>query len=97
MEEYLFEKIDKYETHEATELYDFIYRMIPEAKKNFRKVSGKELARGSKVHSLIESYLRTGIEPNIEDENVLAAFLAFLEFKDEYGVEPIEIEKTLYG
>ena len=74
-----------------------IYSLVEKGRKNFRTVSQKALDIGSAVHAAIEQYLRTGIEPKIEDDAILAGFLAFLEFQDEYGIEPLEVEKVLYG
>jgi hypothetical protein len=70
---------------------------LDNAKMNYREVSKDALDIGSEVHSAIEHYLKTGIEPKIENEKVLAAFVAFLEWKDEHQLFPLALEETVYG
>jgi len=69
---------------------------VEDGRKNFRQVSQKALDIGSTIHDLIPAYLMSGVEPKIEQEAILSAFIAFLEFKEEYGLEPIDLEKTVY-
>jgi len=73
-----------------------LFPLIEDGRKNFRQVSQKALDIGSAIHDLIPAYLMSGIEPKIEQETILSAFIAFLEFKEEYGLEPIDLEKTVY-
>lgn len=70
---------------------------IEDARKNFRKVSQKAMNIGSAVHTAIENYLRTGIEPKIENDQILAGFIAFLEFQDQHNLKPLDLEVTIYG
>ena len=71
--------------------------ILEDAKGNYRKVSQKALDIGSAVHNAIEHYLKTGEEPKDPHDQVLAAFLAFLMWKDKYLVEVISTEETVYG
>ena len=96
MRDYLFEKIDNY-GNETDMLKTDLIPLVEEARKNFRSVSQKALDVGTEDHTAIEKYLKTGKEPKIDNEQALAGFMAFLEFEEEYGLEPIEIEKVLYG
>jgi len=70
---------------------------LDNARFNFRNVSQEALDIGSAVHSAIEYYLKTGREPKIEHEKVLAGFVAFLEWKDEHKLLPLALEETVYG
>ena len=70
---------------------------LNEARMNFREVSKTALDVGSEVHACIESYLKTWKEPKIENEQVLAAFVAFLEWRDEVNLEPVYLEQTVRG
>jgi hypothetical protein len=74
-----------------------LFPIIEAARKNFRTVSRKALDAGSRIHEAIEVYLKTGKEPFTKDDQVLSAFLAFLEWKDAHRVEPIALEETVYG
>jgi hypothetical protein len=85
-----------FELYERKPDWDF-HAIIEDARKNFRRVSQKALDVGTEVHKSIEIFLKTGKEPKIDNDQVLAGFLAFLEFNEEYGLEPIEIERVLYG
>jgi len=77
------------------------YIVFPEdleaAAKNYREVSQKALEIGSMTHAAIEEWLQTGREPIEPREEVLAAFVAFLEFFDEHSMKPIELEFSVYG
>jgi len=77
--------------------YDVPSNVLEQSRFNFRNVSQEALDIGSAVHSAIEYYLKTGREPKIEHEKVLAGFVAFLEWKDEVHLEPIALEETVYG
>ena len=68
---------------------------LDNARMNYRDVSQDALDIGSEVHACIESYLKTCKEPKIENEQVLAAFVAFLEWKDEVNLEPVYLEQTV--
>jgi hypothetical protein len=76
---------------------DAIFPIVEAARKNFRTVSRKALDAGSRIHEAIEVYLKTGKEPFTKDDQVISAFLAFLEWKDAHKVEPIHLEHTVYG
>ena len=77
--------------------YEVTEEQLNDARFNFRNVSQEALDVGGGVHDAIEYYLKTGKEPKIEHDQILAGFLAFLEFKDEYKLEPIALEETVYG
>jgi len=70
---------------------------LNDARFNFRKVSKKALNIGSQTHSAIENWLKTGKEPINPQENVLSAFVAFLEFFDDHKMKPRTLEHTVYG
>lgn len=74
-----------------------LYPIIEASRKNWRKVSAKALGIGSALHAAIEHYLKTGQEPQAPEDQVLSAFLAFLEWKDEHKLEPIKTEHTVYA
>jgi hypothetical protein len=78
-------------------IYSVTDKHLEEARKNFKSVSKKALDIGSQTHSAIENWLKTGKEPKDPQENVLNAFLAFLEFFDEHKMKPIELEFSVYG
>ena len=67
------------------------------AAKNFRDVSKDALEIGSEVHASIEEWLKTGREPINPREEVLSAFIAFLEFFDAHKMRTIKIEHKVYG
>ena len=74
-----------------------LWPIIEAARKEFRRVSTKALDIGSAVHTAIEHYLKTGQEPPNPSEQILSAFLAFLEWADEYQLNPLQTEMTLFG
>jgi len=86
---------------ENTEFFNEAYVVeeddLEQARFNFRKVSKKALEIGSETHSAIEQWLKTGKEPINPQEQVLSAFVAFLEFYDEHKMKPIELEFSVYG
>lgn len=85
------------ETKTEREFY-FVYEEDLEAARfNFRDISKEALDIGSEVHSAIEYYLKTGKEPEIEHDKVLAGFVAFLEWKDENTLLPLGLEETVKG
>lgn len=73
-----------------------LYPILESARKNFRKVSQQALDIGSGVHGAIEYHLKTGKEPLSPSDELLSAFLAFLEWKDAHNMEPLKLEHTLY-
>lgn len=75
---------------------DDLYPIVESARKEFRKISHKALDTGSAVHLAIERYINTGEEPQAPSDQVLSAFLAFLEWYDQYQVQPIKTEHTVY-
>jgi len=75
-----------------------IYPIVESARKNFRKVSATALDIGSAVHEAIERYLKTGKEPQAPSNEVLSAFLAFLEWLDTWkSWETVTTEMTVYS
>ena len=74
-----------------------IRSIVEASRKEFRKVSAKALDTGSAVHAAIERYIKTGDEPQAPSDQVLSAFLAFLEWQEKYQVKAINTEQTLYG
>jgi len=81
----------------SKDFYEVTEENLNDARFNFRNVSQEALDIGSAVHSAIEYYLKTGREPKIEHEKVLAGFVAFLEWKDEHKLLPLALEETVYG
>lgn len=67
------------------------------ARFNYREVSKDALDIGSEVHSAIETWLKTGKEPTNPREEVLSAFLAFLEFFDAHKMKTLKVEFSVYG
>ena len=76
---------------------DELYSIIESARKNYRKVSAKALDVGSAVHHAIEQYLQTGEEPQAPSDQVLAGFVAFLEWEKLQLMEALETEQTIYN
>ena len=74
-----------------------IYNIIDSARTQFRTISQKALDIGGQVHSAIEKWLNTGEEPKDPAPQVLAGFIAFLEWHDEHKVKTIKTEHTVYG
>ena len=70
---------------------------LDDARMNYRDVSKDALDIGSEVHAAIEQWLKTGQEPLNPRDEVLAAFVAFLEFFDEHKMKTLEIEFSVYG
>jgi len=67
------------------------------AKRNFRTVSKTALDVGSAVHAAIEEWLKTGKEPANPGEQVMAGFVAFLEWADAHKLETLKTEFTVCG
>jgi len=67
------------------------------ARKNFRDVQTTALDIGSEAHHAIENFLKTGEEPKDPRDEVLSAFLAFLEFADEHKMETLAVEERVVG
>lgn len=67
------------------------------ARMNYRDVSEKALNIGSEAHAAIEEWLKFNREPLDPRPEVLAAFVAFLEFWDEHKMEAIKIEHSVIG
>lgn len=86
-----------YNWESQEELYEVYSDELDKARFNFRNVSKKALKIGSETHSAIEEWLKTGNEPINPQEQVLSAFVAFLEFFDEHKMKPIELEFSVYG
>jgi len=79
---------------------DEVIPIIEAGRKNFRSVSKKATDIGTMVHEAIEQWFKSEgkIEPpkNSPDE-VIAGFVAFLEWVEQNKVEMIAIEKIVYG
>ena len=52
---------------------------------------------GSAVHSAIEEYNKTGKEPCTDHPQIVAGYVAFLEWMDENKVVITSVEETVYG
>jgi hypothetical protein len=70
---------------------------LEKARFNYREVSQTALDIGSEVHHAIEIWLQTKQEPINPKDEVLSAFVAFLEFYDEHEMEPIKLEHSVIG
>ena len=68
---------------------------LEKARFNFRDVSKTALDVGSAVHQAIEDWLNLGREPINPGEQVLAAFVAFLEWADEHKLKCDAAEHTV--
>ena len=68
---------------------------LDDARFHFRDVSKTALDVGSKVHQAIEDYFNLGKEPINPQPEVLAAFVAFLEWVDEHDVKCDDAELTV--
>lgn len=89
--------IDKVE-HTKTLTRSKVIAYAEESKKKFRSVLKKAGDLGSAVHKAIEFYLKNDkAEPKIDDEKVLAGFIAFLEWADQHHLEKPQAEVTVYG
>lgn len=82
---------------DKTYTYDELSSILESAKKNYRKVSAKAMDIGSAVHAAIERYLNLGQEPEAPSDDVLSAFLGFLDWMSEHKVETIHAEQTVYS
>lgn len=91
--DYILANLDAKETH--TSIY--LHSVVEAARKNYRTIGRQAMDIGSTVHEIVHGYLKTGTEPKIDSEPVLAGFLAFLEWVDTHKVEPFESEITVYG
>lgn len=76
---------------------EIIGNIIHKARTEFRKVSKKAMDTGSKVHTAIEYYIKENKEPLIQEDAVVAGFLAFLEWADQHDFKAIETEHTIYS
>lgn len=69
------------------------------AQKNYRDISQTALDVGTDVHTAVEVWLKYGKEPKNPRPEVLAGFVAFIEFYDEHNMDPIEggLEMKVHG
>lgn len=75
-----------------------LFEKIEKARKEWQKVQKEALDIGNQVHQAIHYFLTHNCqEPKIEDNQVLNAFVAFLEWKDKNNLIPIVCEKIVYG
>lgn len=78
--------------------YEVDEKHLNDARFNFRNVSKEALDVGSEVHNAIELDLKdTPAIGELTTPQALNAFNAYLEWKIENKIEPISIEKTVYG
>lgn len=94
--DYVLEKIGSVGLDDAV-LVEHLFPIIEAARKNFRAVNKKAMDTGSRIHEAVETFFKTGKEPITKDDQVISAFLAFLECKDAHKIEPIQLEHTVYG
>ncbi|GAG76693.1 unnamed protein product, partial [marine sediment metagenome] len=59
-------------------------------------MSKRALDVGSAVHDAIRIWLVSGKEPVEPDDQVLAAFVAFLEFFEQHKMETIKTEERMF-
>ena len=69
---------------------------LDKARFNFRETSQIALDVGSEVHAAIEAHL-TGLQVSLTSEQAKSAFAAFLEWKEGVELEPIALEKSVFG
>jgi len=100
MRDYLYEKFDdEFRDNEiVTCKIEWLYQMVEDGRKNFRKVSKKAMDIGTLTHDAIEQWLNHKIEPSKESpDEVIAGFVAFLDWWESRNIEVIETEKVIYG
>jgi hypothetical protein len=77
--------------------------MTPEQIDEARKWGGRDHSQvaketGSRIHAVIESWLKNKVEPlNSEPDKVVRAYLNFRSWFDENVLEVLNIERTIYG
>jgi hypothetical protein len=92
--DYVIDKVHSTKTLTRSKVIGF----AEESKKKFRSVLQKAGDIGSSVHKAIEFYLKNDKEePHIDDDKVLAGFVAFLEWADKHHLENARAEVTVYG
>jgi hypothetical protein len=75
-----------------------LYEIVMEAQKKWKDISKEALDIGSKIHALIEEYIKTGndlVDYN-ELDQVENGFKAFLEWEEENIEEWTESERTVH-
>lgn len=82
--------------NETENHYEVTDTHLNQARFNFRNVSKRALDVGSQVHDAVRMWIVSGKEPSEPDEQVLSAFLAFLEFWDANKMETIKTEERLF-
>jgi len=81
----------------ASEYYFIKDEDLDNARTHYREVSQEALDVGSAVHDAIHYWFKTGQEPMMPKDQVLAGFLAFLEWANAHKVKPIATELTVYN
>ena len=76
---------------------DRLVAILDAAPKEWRKVSRKAMDIGTAVHQAIETILKGGREPEAPSPEMLAALVAFYEWRDAVGLKPFSTECTVYG
>ena len=62
----------------------------------YKTISERALDVGSQVHDAVRMYLQAGKEPSDPDDEVMAAFIAFLEFEKENEMKTEKMEERLF-
>ena len=69
---------------------------LGKARFEYKNVSERALDVGSQVHDAVRMYLQAGKEPSNPDDEVMAAFIAFLEFEKENEMKTEKMEERLF-
>ena len=69
---------------------------LKKARWYYKDISKRALDVGSAVHDAIRMWIASGQEPSDPDDQVVNAFVAFLEFWDSNKMKTIQAEKRMY-
>jgi len=95
--DYILQEItEKYGNNGKQITLEDLFPIVESARKHFKSVSNQALDIGSAVHEAIKHYFKTGQEPQAPSDEVLAGFLAFLEWKDQHKLKVLKSEHTVY-
>jgi len=78
------------------DLYSVSTGDLIKARWYYKEISNRALDVGSAVHDAIRMWIASGKEPSDPDDQVLSAFLAFLEFWDKNEMKTIVAEQRFY-
>ena len=81
---------------ESSDAYIVFPDQLKKARWYYKDISTRALDVGSAVHDAIRMYLASGVEPSDPDDQVLAAFVAFLEFFDQHKMKTIKTEERMF-